>query len=396
MTHLLYLMKDGDDDVDVREIGSKDNVDNVTDEGLGHDKICVDVLDRNICMRCYEGGEILVCSEIGCPVVVHAKCIGCEPRFDDMGKYYCPYCWLKRTLVEVQVLRNKALTAKKDLADFLDGNVTASDELGEKCGEEKRRDSDDEVSLAKNGSCLDDRSKQGNGCERTEPLQRVEDQQDEMEDVMADVDQHGKVIEDDTHEKAREADSDDPMHHGEENLSEHIDLTDKPRTNEKAGVRKITGAHKTTFIDGKKGVEPEHPRSSDENIDEGVPEDEAVASPSSSGHLGEQKDGLSPDIASVKKKPESTAARADNKDARQGREESLQKESKMPSVSTSLSETNDSNSEAPLVKKRRIKHTAQKRPQRVNNAQGEDGCHEEEEVTSSETSRQVRKSSKQG
>ena len=115
-------MKDEDDDMDdVREIGSKDNVDNVTDEGLGHDKICVDVLDRNICMRCYEGGEILVCSEIGCPVVVHAKCIGCEPRFDDMGKYYCPYCWLKRTLVEVQVLRNKALTAKKDLADFLDG-----------------------------------------------------------------------------------------------------------------------------------------------------------------------------------------------------------------------------------------------------------------------------------
>ncbi|KAI9114741.1 hypothetical protein K1719_014439 [Acacia pycnantha] len=382
--------------LDGREVGSKDNVDDVIDnkilhENLGHDNICIDVEDRKICIRCNEGGEILVCSESGCPVVVHAKCISCKPKFDDMGKYYCPYCWLKRTLSEVQVLRNKALTAKKDLADFLDNNANMSNKLAQKYGEEKRKDSN-ELSLAANGSCIDYRSSKVNGSACTQPSQRVEDQQNEMEGVTVNADQHEIAIENDTRANAQVTSTGDSMHHGGENTPEHMDLIDKSTTREKVDVHKISEAHKTTFVEGEKEIEAEHPGYSDKNVHEGIPEDEEEASPSSSCHMGKHKDGLSPDVAFVKRTQESIAE--DNKDTRQDREKLLQNESK--SVDTSVSETNDSGSEALLVKKRRIKHTAQRHPRRVKNADGENGCHEDEEVTSSGTLRHAQKSSKQG
>ncbi|XP_028778441.1 uncharacterized protein LOC114734958 isoform X2 [Neltuma alba] len=389
--------------LDVRKVGSKDHVDNVIDEdsnrilreSLGHDNIFKDVVDRKICIRCNEGGEILVCCESGCPVTVHAKCISREPKFDDMGNYYCPYCWLKRTLAEVQVLRNKALTAKKDLSDFLDSNAIMSNKLAQKYEEAKRKESH-ELSLEGNGVCRDYRSRQGNGRACTQPLQRVEDQQKEMLGVTASADQHDIAIEDDTHANAQVADTGDSMHHGEEKTPAHTDQIDKPMAGEEVDVHKISEAHKTASVEGKEGIEPEHPRYSDKNVHEGIPEDEEEASPSSSCHLGRHKEGLSPDIAFVKGTQESVAVTVDNEDTRKDREKLLQNELRVPSMDTSISETNESGSEAPVVKKGRIKHMAQRHPQRVKNAVGEDGCHEDEEVTSSGTFRHAQKSSKQG
>ncbi|KAF7833290.1 myb-like DNA-binding domain protein [Senna tora] len=248
----------------VREVSPKDNVDNGIDEGgnrspldsLGHEYICVGLLDRKICISCNEGGEVLVCSERDCPVVLHAKCIRCEPKFDDRGNFYCSYCWFKRALVEVQELRNKALIAKKNLLNFLDKNVIASNKLAQKFEEAKRK----EPKELSNGSC--------------------------------------------------------------------------------------------------RGAQ------------------------------------------------ESVAISEDNECRMRDREKVLQNELEVPEISSSVSETNDSGSEAQSVKKKRIKHRAQKYPQRDSsvskslplnrNTEGQNVCHQNEEVTSSRTLRQALVPFKQG
>ncbi|XVF76671.1 hypothetical protein PTKIN_Ptkin13bG0285500 [Pterospermum kingtungense] len=45
--------------------------------------------------------------------------MNCEPKFDDTGKFYCPYCWFKRELARTKELRKKAMLAKKELSNFI-------------------------------------------------------------------------------------------------------------------------------------------------------------------------------------------------------------------------------------------------------------------------------------
>jgi hypothetical protein len=85
----------------------------------------VDSLEDNICITCNKlGGELLVCSQTDCPVSVHVTCIGSEPKFDDSGNFFCPYCAYKRALKKTRELREKAILAKKALSSFLDKHQT--------------------------------------------------------------------------------------------------------------------------------------------------------------------------------------------------------------------------------------------------------------------------------
>lgn len=80
----------------------------------------VDLLD---CIKCAnnEGeGALLACTEPGCPVTVHAGCIGTEPNFDDSGNFLCPYCTYKRAVSKTRELREKVKTARKEMFSFLD------------------------------------------------------------------------------------------------------------------------------------------------------------------------------------------------------------------------------------------------------------------------------------
>lgn len=67
---------------------------------------------------------MLVCSQTDCPVSVHVTCIGSEPKFDDSGNFFCPYCAYKRALKKTRELREKAILAKKALSSFLDKHQT--------------------------------------------------------------------------------------------------------------------------------------------------------------------------------------------------------------------------------------------------------------------------------
>lgn len=84
------------------------------------DSMELDSLARETCIGCNgRDGQVLFCSQRGCPVAIHEKCMGCKPVFDE-GNFYCPYCTYKRALALTQKLKRKVMEAKKALSDFID------------------------------------------------------------------------------------------------------------------------------------------------------------------------------------------------------------------------------------------------------------------------------------
>ncbi|XVE92419.1 hypothetical protein REPUB_Repub01dG0095400 [Reevesia pubescens] len=81
------------------------------------DFIVVDWLERELCIRCNSrGGQVLVCCENGCPVAIHEACMNCEPKYDDIGIFYCLYYWNKRQLARTKELRKGNYIGKKGIA----------------------------------------------------------------------------------------------------------------------------------------------------------------------------------------------------------------------------------------------------------------------------------------
>ncbi|KAH7844464.1 hypothetical protein Vadar_028284 [Vaccinium darrowii] len=78
-----------------------------------------DCTELNLCMKCNKGGQLLVCSGSACPLVVHQSCLGSAPRFDDRGKYYCPFCAYSHVISEYLEIKKKAALARNDLAVFI-------------------------------------------------------------------------------------------------------------------------------------------------------------------------------------------------------------------------------------------------------------------------------------
>ncbi|PIN25614.1 DNA helicase [Handroanthus impetiginosus] len=95
----------------------------------------MDWSERNICIKCNGGGNLLVCSENGCPLAIHEGCMGCPARFDDAGRFYCPYCLYKQAVAESRLAREYALARKKALLVFMDEEMIG----GEKHLEENER-----------------------------------------------------------------------------------------------------------------------------------------------------------------------------------------------------------------------------------------------------------------
>ncbi|KAL0016190.1 hypothetical protein SO802_003259 [Lithocarpus litseifolius] len=111
-----------------------DLVDHALDDGMEIDWF------KQTCIICNLGGNVSVCSESGCPIALHKKCLCRELMSDDdLEQFYCPYCLHKRALVQKQQLRKKAELAKEDLLKFLGTNAVGGDGLKQKDGEEKRR-----------------------------------------------------------------------------------------------------------------------------------------------------------------------------------------------------------------------------------------------------------------
>lgn len=98
------------------------------------------LMDKNACIKCNRSGKLLVCSEKGCPIAVHEKCMGCWARFDGMGNFYCPYCSYKRALAESSRARQKAMLAKKALSIFIDNATSDGNQQKQKTGTTNRKE----------------------------------------------------------------------------------------------------------------------------------------------------------------------------------------------------------------------------------------------------------------
>ncbi|KAB1222320.1 hypothetical protein CJ030_MR2G002025 [Morella rubra] len=71
--------------------------------------------DQTCCIKCNEGGQLLVCNRSNCPLAVHEICLGSSPRFDDNGNFYCPFCAYSLAVSEYLEAKKKASLARKEL-----------------------------------------------------------------------------------------------------------------------------------------------------------------------------------------------------------------------------------------------------------------------------------------
>lgn len=78
-----------------------------------------DWTEQNFCVKCNKEGQLLVCSAIGCPVVVHENCLDSSGCFDNGGNFYCPFCAYSLAFSEYLEAKKKASLARKALAAFI-------------------------------------------------------------------------------------------------------------------------------------------------------------------------------------------------------------------------------------------------------------------------------------
>lgn len=346
----------------VREV----NRDNSMEEGyninphdsLDGDYIFIDLLRRRICVSCNEGGEVLVCAEKDCPVALHAKCFCIDPKFDDMGNFYCPYCYYKRALAEAQEFRKNTMIAKKNLCNFFRRNVITSDKLFEKDVETKRKDPK-ELPVMGNGSSLDHCNRQGNDsvC-HSRHLRTSGDQQKEMERGTDGANQHGLAVEDEPYANPGVTNLGGSGYCREEKTPVDIKLVHKQSINgEKFDVHVISRKNETKSVERKEEIKLKDSRYNNENVHASIVEN---AIPLSVFRFEKYTDVHSPDIAFTNGMQESTEVYVDDKDEEKSREKLVHNELKVSATNSSASEINISDSEALSIEKSRIKKCAQR------------------------------------
>ncbi|KAM3355560.1 hypothetical protein P3S68_022273 [Capsicum galapagoense] len=75
--------------------------------------------ELKLCVKCNEGGQLLICSLNTCLLVAHQSCLGSVPSFDDGGNFYCPICAYSRAISEYLEGKKMSSLARKDLASFV-------------------------------------------------------------------------------------------------------------------------------------------------------------------------------------------------------------------------------------------------------------------------------------
>ncbi|KAJ9184758.1 hypothetical protein P3X46_004453 [Hevea brasiliensis] len=82
--------------------------------------------ELNLCVKCGKDGQFLVCNAVGCPLVVHKECLGSLPRFDEEGKFYCPFCAYSLAISEYMEAKKRASLARKELSAFINKQTESS------------------------------------------------------------------------------------------------------------------------------------------------------------------------------------------------------------------------------------------------------------------------------
>lgn len=104
------------------------------------DFLKMDLIEQEICIKCDKGGKLLICSESGCLIAVHENCMGCLPRFDDVGNFCCPYCLYRQATAETCAARERALLAEKALLIYMDKEKNKDNQNKQKTGTAKGKE----------------------------------------------------------------------------------------------------------------------------------------------------------------------------------------------------------------------------------------------------------------
>uniref|UniRef100_A0A2P2JDU7 Uncharacterized protein MANES_09G026400 n=1 Tax=Rhizophora mucronata TaxID=61149 RepID=A0A2P2JDU7_RHIMU len=87
---------------------------------LRHDSLeTAEWTEQNVCVKCGEAGQLLICSASGCPLAFHVNCLASSVKSDDSGNFYCPFCAYSCAISEYLGSKRKASLAKKELIAFV-------------------------------------------------------------------------------------------------------------------------------------------------------------------------------------------------------------------------------------------------------------------------------------
>ncbi|KAF8012087.1 hypothetical protein BT93_I0269 [Corymbia citriodora subsp. variegata] len=81
--------------------------------------VTVDWSKQNVCMKCNQGGQLLVCNTSSCPLMVHESCVGLSAMFDNNGMFYCPFCAYSIAISEYHDAKKEASLTRKNLSAFI-------------------------------------------------------------------------------------------------------------------------------------------------------------------------------------------------------------------------------------------------------------------------------------
>ncbi|KAH1210647.1 hypothetical protein GLYMA_15G236400v4 [Glycine max] len=307
----------------------------------------VDIFDKTICIHCDNKGEeaegVLICGGRGCPVAVHATCLGFEPEFDDSGNFCCPYCWYKRAVDTCRRLREKAMKAKGELSRFFG---------------QSRAGATDYSAAARVDPVVQDSEEL---MEETE----TEEQSEENKDEEGMVEESEKLVEGKETESEENKEEVEGKVQDSEELVEEMETETEGQTEEnkdeegeaRVGADSSAAARKNPVQDGEEivveGMETELEAQSGENKDEeGKVRD--------SGELVEEMEReTGAEVQPEENKDEgkvqdSEELLEETETETEGQsEEKKDEEGKVAVMSSSVSETNDSESVAEAVKKRK-------------------------------------------
>ncbi|KAI9100094.1 hypothetical protein K1719_024312 [Acacia pycnantha] len=74
---------------------------------------------QDLCMKCNEGGQLLVCKTTTCQLKVHESCLSKSAQFDGEGNLLCPFCAYSCAVSEYLEAKKKVFVAREELCIFL-------------------------------------------------------------------------------------------------------------------------------------------------------------------------------------------------------------------------------------------------------------------------------------
>ncbi|KAK7244635.1 hypothetical protein RIF29_39460 [Crotalaria pallida] len=83
--------------------------------------------ENNICMKCNQGGKLLVCKTPSCLMMVHKSCLGATVHIDAESNFFCPFCTYSHAISEYLEAKKIASLARKELVRFIHKDIGHQD-----------------------------------------------------------------------------------------------------------------------------------------------------------------------------------------------------------------------------------------------------------------------------